>query len=32
LPGDLNDSQYGDLFVVKKKGNSFTVEKKRFGN
>ena len=32
LPGDLNDSQYGDLFVVKKKGKGFKVERGRFGN
>jgi 2,3-bisphosphoglycerate-dependent phosphoglycerate mutase len=32
VAGDLNDSQYGDLFIIKKKGNGFSVEKKRFGN
>jgi 2,3-bisphosphoglycerate-dependent phosphoglycerate mutase len=29
--GDLPDSEYGDLFVVKKKGNRFTFERKHFG-
>ena len=28
---DLPDSAYGDLFVVKKKGNQFTFERKHFG-
>ena len=32
VQGDLTDSQYGDLFVIKKKGSRFSVEKKRFGN
>jgi 2,3-bisphosphoglycerate-dependent phosphoglycerate mutase len=31
VPGDLPDSQYGDLFVIRKKGNKTTVEKKHFG-
>ena len=28
---DLPDSQYGDLFIIKKKGNSYHYEKKHFG-
>ena len=32
IPGDLPDSQYGDIFIVKKKGKKFSFEKKRFGN
>lgn len=28
---DLPDAEYGDLFVVKKKGNHFSFEKKHFG-
>ncbi len=31
LNGDLPDSEYGDLFVVRKKGNKITFEKKHFG-
>lgn len=31
INGDLPDSEYGDLFIVKKKGNKFTFEKKHFG-
>lgn len=31
INGDLPDSEYGDLFVVKKKGNHFSFEKKHFG-
>jgi phosphohistidine phosphatase SixA len=31
INGDLPDSEYGDLFVVKKKGNTLTFEKKHFG-
>jgi broad specificity phosphatase PhoE len=31
INGDLPDSEYGDLFVVKKKGNKITFEKKHFG-
>jgi 2,3-bisphosphoglycerate-dependent phosphoglycerate mutase len=31
IPGDLPDSQYGDLFVVKQRGRKFTYEKKRYG-
>lgn len=29
--GDLPDSEYGDLFVIKKKGNQIVFEKKHFG-
>jgi 2,3-bisphosphoglycerate-dependent phosphoglycerate mutase len=29
--GDLTDSEYGDLFIVRKKGNKITFEKKHFG-
>jgi 2,3-bisphosphoglycerate-dependent phosphoglycerate mutase len=29
--GDLPDSEYGDLFVVKKKGKQITFERKHFG-
>jgi 2,3-bisphosphoglycerate-dependent phosphoglycerate mutase len=32
IEGDLPDSEYGDLFVVKKKGNRIVVERKHFGN
>lgn len=32
ISGDLPDSEYGDLFVVKKKGNRFSFQKKHFGN
>jgi 2,3-bisphosphoglycerate-dependent phosphoglycerate mutase len=31
IPGDLPDSQYGDLFIVKKKGKKVKFEKKHFG-
>ena len=31
INGDLPDAEYGDLFVVKKKGNHFSFEKKHFG-
>lgn len=31
IDGDLPDSAYGDLFIVKKKGNKTTFEKKHFG-
>jgi 2,3-bisphosphoglycerate-dependent phosphoglycerate mutase len=31
LNGDLPDSEYGDLFIVRKKGNKITFEKKHFG-
>jgi len=29
---DLPDAQYGDLFVVKRKGKKYSFEKKHFGN
>jgi 2,3-bisphosphoglycerate-dependent phosphoglycerate mutase len=29
---DLPDTQYGDLFVIKKKGNKYKLELKKFGN
>lgn len=31
IPADLQDSEYGDLFVVKKKGKQITFERKHFG-
>ena len=31
VPGDLDDNQYGDLFIIRIKGNKATVEKKHFG-
>lgn len=31
INGDLTGSEYGDLFVIKKKGNQTTFEKKHFG-
>lgn len=31
INGDLADSEYGDLFIVRKKGNKLTFEKKHFG-
>ena len=31
IPGDLPESEYGDLFVVKRKGKKYSFEKKRFG-
>lgn len=31
IAGDLPDSEYGDLFIVKKKGKNFSFEKKHFG-
>lgn len=31
INGDLPDSEYGGLFVIKKKGNQTTFEKKHFG-
>lgn len=31
IPADLPDSEYGDLFVVKKRGHHFSFEKKHFG-
>lgn len=32
ITSDLPDSQYGDLFVVKKKGNHYTFSHAHFGN
>lgn len=32
LPADLNDAQYGDLFVVKKRGSRVTMERQHYGN
>ena len=32
LSGDLPDSAYGDLFVVKRKGKTYEFDKKRFGD
>jgi 2,3-bisphosphoglycerate-dependent phosphoglycerate mutase len=29
---DLPDTQYGDLFLIKKKGNKYKLEKQKFGN
>jgi broad specificity phosphatase PhoE len=31
IPGDLPDTQYGDLFIVKKKGKKFTLKQQHFG-
>ena len=31
ISGDLPDSDYGDLFIVRKKRNQFSFEKKHFG-
>jgi len=31
IPGDLPDSAYGDLFVVKQKGRKFSFTQKHFG-
>jgi 2,3-bisphosphoglycerate-dependent phosphoglycerate mutase len=32
LPADLPDSAYGDLFVVTRRGSSYSLGKKHFGN
>ena len=32
VPGDLPESQYGDLFIVKTKGKKFSFEKKHIWN
>jgi broad specificity phosphatase PhoE len=32
VPGDLPESEYGDLFVIKRKGNTYSFERKHFGN
>jgi broad specificity phosphatase PhoE len=31
IPGDLPDSAFGDLFVIKKSGNNYTFHKEHFG-
>ena len=31
IAGDLPDNEFGDLFVVKKKGDDFSFEKRHFG-
>jgi len=31
IPGDLPESEYGDLFIVKRKGNKYSFEKMHFG-
>ena len=31
IEADLPDSEYGDLFIIKKKGSNFKFEKKHFG-
>jgi broad specificity phosphatase PhoE len=31
ISGDLPDTQYGDLFIITKKGNKISCEKKHFG-
>ena len=31
VPGDLPDSQYGDLYVIKKKGGKYMFERRHFG-
>lgn len=31
IAGDLQDTEYGDLFVVKRKGTKYFFERKRFG-
>ena len=31
IPGDLPNSEYGDLFIVKKSGNHFSLSKSHFG-
>ncbi|MGZ8545548.1 MAG: SixA phosphatase family protein [Flavisolibacter sp.] len=31
VPGDLSETQYGDLYVVKKRGKKFTLDTRRFG-
>lgn len=32
IASDLQDSEYGDLFVVKRKKGKYSFERKRFGN
>jgi len=31
IPGDLADNEYGDLFVVKRRGRHYSFDKKHFG-
>jgi 2,3-bisphosphoglycerate-dependent phosphoglycerate mutase len=31
IPGDLADTQYGDLFLVKRKGKHYSLDKRHFG-
>ena len=31
IPGDLADSQYGDLFVIKRKGKHYSLDRRHFG-
>ena len=31
VPGDLPDTQYGDLYIIKQKGKKFTYHKSHFG-
>lgn len=32
IAGDLKDTEYGDLFVIKRKGAKYFFERKHFGN
>jgi broad specificity phosphatase PhoE len=32
VPGDLKDNEYDNLFVVKRKGNSYTFKNEKYGN
>jgi 2,3-bisphosphoglycerate-dependent phosphoglycerate mutase len=32
IPADLPETQYGDLFIIKKKGRKYSFEKGHFGN
>jgi broad specificity phosphatase PhoE len=31
IPADLTDTQYGDLFVIKRKGKHYRLDRRRFG-
>jgi 2,3-bisphosphoglycerate-dependent phosphoglycerate mutase len=31
IPGDLADTQYGDLFVIKRKGKHYSLDRRHFG-
>ena len=31
VPGDLSDAEYGDLFIVEKRGEKYTFKKSHFG-